>query len=198
MTWSPTPPPRATRPGDVPPAHAAPSATAPSVPIRRRRIRLALVALALVAALALAFTAGGQFERQTSARSGAATLTARERASDIGTALDRPRRAADLPVGYQAGPDLPYPGDSYRLLYDESPHAAADAPRWRVWVGEGVDASQLCVVAAYTEVQELVDCYPAAQLYTGTFTVASPVGSAPLAINVVSGDVIVNGHAVRR
>ncbi len=213
MAWAPTPPSRPSGPGDrapsppaegVPPAvpSNAPSKAPPAVPSeptspgRRSRSARARWIVAVVLVVALAVVAGRQWEQQSAASDTAAVVSARAHDSDIGQALARDRVSADLPLGYQPGPDLPFPGDSYRLLADTRPGAPVSSARWRVWIGEGVDSSQLCVVAAFTSAQELVDCYPAESLYTSLFTIASPVGSEPLAIRLDRGDVTVNGTRV--
>jgi hypothetical protein len=206
MAWAPTPPSRPSGPGDrqsPPPAERVPAtdptgSTVPGQEARGRRSRSARVSwiAALVLVVALAVVAGRQWDERSAASDAAAIVSARAHDSDIGRALARDRVSADLPLGYQPGPDLPFPGDSYRLLADTRPGAPSSSPRWRVWIGEGVDPSQLCIVAAITSAQELVTCYPADRLYTGLFTITSPVGDEALAIRLDEGDVTVDGMRV--
>lgn len=204
MAWAPTPPSRPSGPGDrgsPPPAQVVPpreppgpiTPSEPAPPGRRSRSTRAWWIAGVVLVVALGVVAGRQWQQQSAASDAAAIVSARAHDSDIGQALARDRVSADLPLGYQPGPDLPFPGDSYRLLADTRPGAPASSPRWRVWIGEGVDSSQLCIVAAFTSAQELVNCYPADRLYTSLFTITSPVGDESLAIRLDEGDVTVDG-----
>lgn len=148
-----------------------------------------LVAAAIVAVGIGAFVAGSQSAAQQAASTARTSIGTAERDSDIARALARPRRDADLPTGYQPGDAAPFAGNSYRLLHDSAPGAGSETPRWRVWVGQGIDENQLCIVSAYDPLQVLSTCYGRTQLFTGTFTITSPVGSAPLGVRLTRGAV---------
>jgi len=157
------------------------------------------VGVALVAALA--FVAGGQNQTlQTSDRS---KRQAEQRArvddeSPIGRLLAAPRRVGDLPLGYESGATFPYPGDSYRLLFDARPNAASSTSRWRVWIGVGVDARELCVYAAFDSTRATTTCLTSTALYEGDATIRSPLGAAPLEVQIRHGAVMVDGSPITR
>jgi len=165
----------------------------------RRRLRVTAVVVAVVAIAALAFIAGRQFENHAASEAAhrrTATQVALERESPIGAILARRRVSTDLPLGYESGATFPFPGDSYRLLYDAHPGAAATASRWRVWIGLGADDRQLCVSAAYDATRSLTSCLSSTQVYESTATVVSPLGAPPLAVQITRGAVTVNGSRV--
>jgi hypothetical protein len=159
---------------------------------RAPRRRIALLAGIAVLLVAGGLAAGIQLAQHSAATISATALSRAEADSDLGRALARPQQPSDLPLGYQSGSGSAYPGDSYRLLFDGQPRAGSAVLRWRVWVGQGIDADHLCLVAAYDSSRGVSTCLPRAEMLTSTVTLTSPVGVQPLSVAITAGRVVVD------
>jgi hypothetical protein len=169
---------------------AAPAPVHMVGPPSRRRLAVLLAATAIVA-----FGLGAVVVAAVSPRPAvggtettAATATTAAPPSVLSRALRRPQLPVDV-VPRSLGDDVEQ--TSSRLLYDDDPTLVSAGHRWRVWVGTGENAAQLCLVATFDNATHQTSCFPRADAFDGRFILRARTTSGDLEVLVVDGAVAV-------